>query len=484
MLECHGEFNKSITIFVNCNNASPTQNGKTWDRAYSSLQSALNKASNAYGKVYVCIAKGTYFPTEIYAPNGQVGGASGLNDIRLRTFNIPNNTTLIGGFNGTETHRKDCNAKENITVLSGLNKYWHVVTVGNDVNPNFKATCSLYNLIIQGGNAKGKSGSPILSGPFTYDHSNGGGLYITHGSSVKLVNVCIKNNNAGITDPTNPFITTGGLGGGIFCSNSNLVMSKCVISNNSSEFRSGGLQVLNSFEGEEHYTAVVKDCLFSNNVAVLYGGAMHTEGISPNKLSNILVESSEFKSNTAQVGGVIDIVNHTVTFECCNFNDNFSPIAAGGLSTLNIFTAQSTGVKGVVNVNNSTFTNNVTAGDHQLLSEQVTGSDTPKSRQGGGACYVTLDGILNISNSTFNSNTVRQGDGGALLNEDPRLIVNKSVVNTVSNCKFLNNSTLYGNGGAIASVGDNASKLVIRDTKFKCNSAPNGKGDNVYDSKS
>ena len=218
---------------------------------------------------------------------------------------------------------------------------------------------------------------------------------------------------------------------------------------------------------------------------------MDVIGVSPNKLSNTLVESCEFRDNTAQVGGAVEVINNNVNFECCNFNNNFSSIAAGALSAINIFSFKNDGVKGVVNVNKSTFTNNVTAGDTVLSIEQDTAVGalidlgTLRSHEGGGACSVHLDGILNIHNSTFEGNVARKGDGGALLNGRSKLkpgFNNESAITTVSDCKFLNNTALFGNGGAIANIGDNNVKLVIRDTKFKCNRAPNGKGNNVYES--
>ena len=74
-----------------------------------------------------------------------------------------------------------------------MNKYWHVVTIGN-------VTSQLYNLTIHDGNALGPISTPLTAEPFIYQHSSGGGMYIMPGSNVKLNNVIIKNNNCGITD--------------------------------------------------------------------------------------------------------------------------------------------------------------------------------------------------------------------------------------------------------------------------------------------
>ena len=105
-------------IYVNANTLSPIQTGKSWSTAYKTLQPALTRASESYGKVYIRIAKGMYIPSMIYTPSGHPGGASQLNTNRLRTFNIPHNTMLTGGYSGHETGKKQECPSENETVLS------------------------------------------------------------------------------------------------------------------------------------------------------------------------------------------------------------------------------------------------------------------------------------------------------------------------------------------------------------------------------
>jgi hypothetical protein len=321
-----------------------------------------------------------------------------------------------------------------------------------------------------------------------------------------LHNIIIKNNNAGLTDPLDANKTTGGHGGGIFCSNSSLLMDKCTITDNSSEFRGAGVQIFNTFEDNivvhhnvscdpnrhhnshcdpnGYHKSVIRNCVFSNNTTVVYGGGLNVIGVAKNPQSNVRVESCEFKDNSAQIGGAFQSINHDVTAECCTFDNNFSSVAAGALSVANAFTINGGYIKGAVNVNDSTFSNNVTAGNKELSDEidMSLPGGVIRSHQGGGAISVYRDGILSVHNSTFANNVAQRGDGGALLNGKSKQLIGPNVENsvtTITDSKFLNNFALFGNGGAMANIGTNA-KLIIRDTKFKGNKAPNGTGDKVY----
>ena len=50
----------------------------------------------------ILMAEGTYLPTRIYVPNGIVGGASGLQTENLKTFDLPDQVAIYGGFSDDE----------------------------------------------------------------------------------------------------------------------------------------------------------------------------------------------------------------------------------------------------------------------------------------------------------------------------------------------------------------------------------------------
>jgi hypothetical protein len=481
--------NKSRNIYVNCNSSSRIQNGKSWKTPYSDLQSALVDAADAYTKIYILIAKGTYIPTEIYSPSRRVGGASGLNDTSLRTFNIPNNTTLVGGFKGNEECRKESSC-ENITILSGLNIYWHVVTVGNDIHPDMEVNVSLNNLVIEGGNAQGPKFNSVTSVPFNYDHSSGGGMYIVHESRVKLTNITIRNNSCGYPSDSGKY---AGFGGGIFCSNSKLCMNKCQVSYNAAGAHVGGIAILNTFEGDKQHSSIIKNCQFEYNMAPASGGALAVKSIMGNKQTSVLVESCTFNRNSSRIGGAGLCDTTNVKFRDCTFNNNASGVSGGALAITSMMGLiwnvrnDTKLVPRVVDVSNCTFDCNTSLASAELQeSLEITHQHTMSSRGGGAiACY--LGGLVNVSDCMFSNNIDERGNGGAILNGGARIEVahgnvvnNESATTRVNKCRFLNNSTLFGNGGAIASIGDDTVVLDISHVKFRNNAAPNGIGNDVY----
>lgn len=125
-------------------------NGMSWANAFNNLDSALEAADAFPDFVEIWVAKGVYKPSRVYAPQGIIGGAFGVNTPKLRTFNLPSNTAIYGGFSGTETHREQRKGQLHPTILCGdmtstcLTPYvvnsnndrvWHVLMAGSDVFP-------------------------------------------------------------------------------------------------------------------------------------------------------------------------------------------------------------------------------------------------------------------------------------------------------------------------------------------------------------
>ena len=88
-------------IYVN-QNATGSNDGSSWENAYTDLQPALERAE---ANQEVWVAAGTYFPT------AEVD--------REQSFVINNGIQVYGGFAGTETELSQRNILENRVTLSG-----------------------------------------------------------------------------------------------------------------------------------------------------------------------------------------------------------------------------------------------------------------------------------------------------------------------------------------------------------------------------
>jgi len=115
--------NANGIIFVN-QNATGDDNGTDWANAFRSLQAALDFAANC-SPATIWIAQGTYLPT--------VGSDRNI------SFNIPAETTLLGGFNGSESLESERRPDTYRTILSGninasgaFDNTYHIVKVEAD----------------------------------------------------------------------------------------------------------------------------------------------------------------------------------------------------------------------------------------------------------------------------------------------------------------------------------------------------------------
>lgn len=466
-------------IFVNANNTSPLQNGTSWQTAFASLQDALDKAALLGGKNEIWVAQGIYIPTKTYSPNGIAGGACFLagdcplpNTIPgLRTFDLPNGVEIFGGFRGKEIEREERNPLAFKTILSGNNTSWHVVTLGNDVNQT-GVRAKLDGLTITEGNAQGPVPPVfIFLAPFTYAHSDGGGIYSIFGSNITVNNVLFNDNIAGIG---NGF---GGYGGAFFSLNSDAHILSSHFINNRADFEGGGVQILNTFENTPH-RALIETSLIEQNTAGLFGGGMTAEGAFNDFASTVELCEVTFRNNSAQVGGAFAVDSIKVTINDSKFFENRATVAGGALSTSNIVntiahaavhpTPPQDFVPFTTAICNTKFWGNVAEGNlaaHDALfgGPALSGVDFPF---GGGAIAVYVNGYLNVEDSNFKNNQSINSNGGAILNGRSAgqnmlgsgadgFIVNTRIINSI----FEGNSALASgplpseaNGGAIASL--------------------------------
>jgi predicted outer membrane repeat protein len=447
---------EAATIYVNASvNATATHDGTSWPTAFLHLQDALDKADTTPGADEIWVAAGTYVPTKIYAPNGIVGGASGVNTPHLKTFDLPDQVAIYGGFSGHERSRSRRSSDAHRTVFSGGGVSWHVVTAGNDVaHTGVRAT--LHDLTIRDGNAQGPAGGDLLFAPFSYGHHLGGGLYAAFDSVIDVDHVHFHDNAA------------GGDGGGLFSINSMLTVKNSRFSHNAAVVRAGALEVLNTYETAPH-TARISTSVFKENTVQIFGGAIVGEGTFPDANSSMDIVDSTFERNTAVEGGAIAFDSLKSSVRNSRFEGNIAAVNAGALATTNIvativnaafFGPSHTFTTFGTTVSHCEFIHNVARGDQAqhdaLFGGPAAGLDFAL---GGGALVAYMNGYLNVVDSSFRDNIAENGDGGAILNgrSEGQNVFSTGVDafdvrTTVVNSTFVGNTAPAGNGGAIASL--------------------------------
>jgi len=487
-------------IYVNVNATSPSPDGSSWAKAFTGLQDALVKAAASQGADEIWVAQGTYMPTAIYTVGGFPGGAYGRDTpaapdlANLRTFNLPDKVTILGGFQGNGSGKRD--PVNFPTVLSGGGTLYHVVTAGDDVAQT-GVTATLDGLTITGGNATGAVGGTLFD-PFAYQHNYGGGLYIAFGSDITVKNVSFVYNN------TAPYAAVNaGDGAGLFANSSDVKITDSYFGHNVSGLRGGALEILNTFEGTKPHTSTISKTVFDSNVTGLFGGAIVGEGTFPHPKSKMEIDHCLFIDNEAIEGGAIVFDSLTTNIDHTVFQTNHAFVNGGAISTTNVVDTIVYTAFGVTpipfyttTVKNSQFIGNVADGNiaiHDSIfgGQVITGIDFAL---GGGAYVTYMNGYTEIENSVFQDNQALGGDGGAILNGRSANVggafgpaVAYDVQTTVKNSTFTGNSAPAGNGGAIASLRDpNAgfqlaarenTRLVVNNSNFQNNSAGvNGAG--------
>jgi len=487
---------------VNVNAASPSPDGSSWSKAFTRLQDALDKAAASQSADEIWVAKGTYTPTAIYTVGGYIGGAYGRDHVgapdiaNLRTFNLPDKVTILGGFQGNGSDKRD--PVNSPTVLDGGGTAYHVVTAGDDVAQT-GVTATLDGLTITRGNAAGAAGGTLFD-PFAYQHNYGGGLYIAFGSNITVRNVSFIYNN------TAPYAAANaGDGAGLFANSSDVKITDSYFGFNVSGLRGGALEILNTFEGAKAHTSTISNTIFDSNVTGLFGGAIVGEGTFPNPKSRMDIDRSLFVNNEAIEGGAIVFDSLTTTVQNTTFQANHAFVNGGALSTTNVVDTIVYTAFGVTpipffatTIKNSQFIGNVADGS-QAIHDTMFGGPVASGIDfalGGGAVVTYMNGYTDIENSVFQDNRALGGDGGAILNGRSANIggpfgpaVAYDVQTTVKNSTFTGNSAPAGNGGAIASLRDpnpnfqlaarENTRLVVNDSNFQNNSA-GGNGGGMY----
>ena len=391
-------------IFVDIE-AAGNNDGSSWEDAYIDLQKALAIAEP--GDV-IWVASGTYIP--------------GQN--RDSTFQLPNGTSLYGGFSGIETSRTESNPGINVTILSGdiagddndiirsleptrAENCYHVVTVNST-----DAVTVLGGFVIMGGNANGLGNLNKGGGIFNQSEnltvtncsisrnsssSNGGGMF--NSSSKPTVIDCEFSSNS-----------TGDGGGGMANADSDPTVINCIFSGNSG--KNGGA-ILNYLKS--HPT--LDDCTFVGNSVDDNGGAIF------NSQSNPLITRCRFIRNRTLKddgrilggGGILNASGSEPIVRDCLFLENSTRNYGGGM-----FNPSSS-----PSVIRCTFTGN---------SAENGGGISNHS----GIAKLTSTSNPKLINCIFNEN-IASDDGGGIYNFDSHP--------TFVNCTFQKNNANTKGGG-------------------------------------
>jgi hypothetical protein len=261
------------TLLVNAA-APPGGDGLTWATAFNSLGAAITAADAipAADRAHICIAQGTYTPTNVPDPAGA-------------TFDIHRVMDIYGGFVGTETEFSQADPVTHITILSGGGLATRIMTV--------HAGCTIRGLSFRSG------GPGALGGALTV-------LGTTPGSSPLVTNCTFTQNS-------------GGNGAAISVAGGSPSFSNCVI---------GPHTLLVGAKGAVYLAAPAffTDCTFTGN-----SGALADAGAVRLQSSGLATfRHCAFASNSApdQVGGAIN--GDGASFFSCTFSGN-SAIGGGAV---------------------------------------------------------------------------------------------------------------------------------------------------------
>jgi len=417
---CTSTFGKIIYVD---DDAAGTNDGSSWENAFTFLQDALVDANDSEKPVEIHVAQGIYSPDQ--------GKSQTLGD-REATFQLLNGVALKGGYAGLGM--PDPNAREITgyeTVLSGdlnsddvdvadlrdllmeltrIENSFHVVTGSWTDN-----IAVLDGFVICGGNALengagmlNESGAPIVRN-CTFignmaSHGNGGGMCNEMGSPV-LTNCMFRRNLAvtgggiacrGLGNPTIIECTVSEnlamqVGGGICTRDNNPTIENCLITNNTSMSYGGGLYCIWS-------EALITDCIIAENWSWNYGGGIFCEHTPPT-ITGCLIDG-----NWAFVGGGgIDCLASSPTITNCIISNNTSIIYHGG----GIYSGSSS----------PKVSNCIISGNSAYLD-------------GGGIHCSGADedgGFPEITNCTFSMNSASRG-GGALSSQTKASVIVKNCI--------------------------------------------------------
>lgn len=273
-------------IYVDASITGGSDEGTSWENAYTSMQTALTDAA-PYSEIWV--AAGTYKPT------------TGTD--RSISFSMKNDVTIYGGFAGTENLRSERNWATHPTILSG-----DIGTPGNNFDNS-------YHVI----NNSGLDNTAVLDG-FTiqrgYSDDNFGAGVNNSLSSPILANCTISGNYAV-------------LGGGVANYYSSPTLTNCIISGNSAWGSSLTAGWGGGMYNYDHSNPTLTNCTVSGNTTSNYGGGIaNSMSCSPNIYNSIIW------GNTGTTGKQIYNLNAATSLYFSCYADGTGDVVIGGSGTI------------------------------------------------------------------------------------------------------------------------------------------------------
>ena len=244
-----------------------------------------------------------------------------------------------------------------------------------------------------------------------------------------------------------------------------------------------------------HASGELKDCIFINNTATGFGGAIST-GYDGTTGQKVKISNSYFEGNAAPIGGAITTHGNDITVDNSTFISNKAADDGGavyvvddGITVLNSNFGNNSAknhagaiyVKGNnVKIQNATFVNNsahfagavrVEGNYVNVLNATFIGNKAISdgvSKSQAGALGISGNNV-NIDSSYFANNTV-EGDAGAIGVKGSHIKVTNSQFYS-NHANPFNNDLNTGLGGAIYTIGDD---VTYDNAIFRYNTAVNG----------
>jgi hypothetical protein len=283
--------------------AAPGGNGATWPTAFDDLTLALAEAASIPGAVEIWVAENTYLPD------------GGTRDV-TRSFDIPADVRLLGGFAGVETSAEQRDPAANETILSGD-------LLGNDL-PGWQQRADNSLQVVRARDLSLSSeidGFTVTGGNAAFEGGDllGGGAIFAERSDLDVRGCLFVENTAGTTEPT-----LGNLGGAIYMKGfGTLTVDACRFERNRAN--AGG--AIGAFDSEGPVDVFISDSIFDeNDVPTQSGGAIRFIGRA------LIVDGCEFTDNHAGYGGAIHTsVIEQLEIRDCTFARNIADVKNAAL---------------------------------------------------------------------------------------------------------------------------------------------------------
>ncbi|MFK7932615.1 MAG: T9SS type A sorting domain-containing protein [Saprospiraceae bacterium] len=304
-------------LYVNASNTNITQDGTSWETAFSDLQSALSLIEECGTATEIWLTAGTYYPT--------------TTDDRSASFQINSDLKILGQFAGTESSADERDFTIDATILSG-----NIGEVANEMDNSerilqISANTFLENITIQDAYGSNDGAGVLVNGNDT--------------TTISLLRCQIVNN------------TTQANGGGIALQAGNLIIENCTIQGNEANNLGGGMY------RTAGSSLAVRNTFWLENSANS-GGAIYQVGNAENPLILPLVNCILAQNSASENGGALYNSSANATLLHCTVADNQAP---NGAAIYNTFTSDLT----QTNIN-TIFSNN-TGESEFVFAEQAQG---------------------------------------------------------------------------------------------------------------